>query len=739
MAEFKSLTMKIKLLSISTALLLAVTVSANNSNWARVTKTKTAYVAKVKDVNAPQSALIFNLNFNALQADLLHAPLRGKNNNKSSVVIGFPNEKGELEQYRVEEAPVMHPDLAAKYPEIKSYVGYGVNHSKKIRFSTSPQKGLSAMIMGGEHTVFIEPYTADLNHYAVFSRGNNDNRTKTFECLTDDVPYKPTKGNGSNKNANDQTLRTFKLAMSATGEFTAYHGGTKPAALAAMNATMTRVNGVYETDFAITMILIANTDDVIYTNAGSDPYGSNLNSELQSTLTSVIGEPNYDIGHLVHQETNSNGNAGCIGCVCVDNQKGSAFTSHVTPTGDVFDIDYVAHEMGHQFGGNHTHTYNFFPENTGAQMEPGSGSTIMGYAGITGASDVQAHSDAYFHFYNIEQITTYVGGTSCQVSTPLTNNVPVANAGADYTIPHSTAYILEGSGTDADAGDTLTFCWEQADEGFESKTSVTSTPNSGMSPSFRSMPPTTSPNRYIPQLSSVIAGNLTTQWETVQTQGGVMNMALTVRDNVAGGGQNHIDKMVVTVDGASGPFEVTSQSTSVSWPLWSTQTITWNVANTTAPPVLTPNVDIFLSIDGGYTYPFTLATGVPNVGTANITVPGGSSTSQARVMVRGAGNIFYAINSTDFIIDNPTGVEELSDNQLQVYPNPVNDNVTIEFTESTPIELITITDAQGKMVYSTGNLTITRKQIDLTNFARGLYVLKVQTENGASVHKLTKQ
>lgn len=730
--------MNIKLLSISLLLVTAIAVNAKTNNWQRTTKAKVAHDLKVKDVNVPESAIIFSLNFNSLKSAVLQAPLRGTLKSKTGVTVAFPNEKGELEEYIVQEAPVMHPDLAAKYPNIKSYVGYGVGHAKKVRFSTSPQKGLSAMILGGKNTIFIEPYTADFNNYAVFSRGNDDTRKKTFKCLTDDVPYQSKKGNIDNKDANDQTLRTFDLAMSATGEFTTYHGGTKPQALAAMNATMTRVNGVYETDFAITMILIGNTDDVIYTNAGSDPYGSNLNSELQSTLTSVIGEPNYDIGHLVHQETNSNGNAGCIGCVCVNNQKGSAFTSHVTPQGDYFDIDYVAHEMGHQFGGNHTHTYNFFPEGTGAQMEPGSGSTIMGYAGITGASDVQAHSDAYFHFYNIEQITTYVSSTSCQVNIPISNNVPVANAGSDYTIPHSTAYILEGSGSDADAGDSLTYCWEQGDEGFESQTSVSSTPNSGMSPSFRSVSPSQDSWRFIPELPSVIAGNLTTQWETVLTQGGIMNMSLTVRDNVAGGGQNHIDKMVVTVDGNSGPFEVTSQSTNVTWTVNTQETITWNVANTTAPPVSTPNVDIKLSIDGGYTYPFTLAAGVPNNGSATITVPWSSSTSQARVMVRGAGNIFYALNSSDFTIGSPTGIDVLSTSKVNVYPNPVNDILNIEFIENTNVELITIADAQGKLVYSEGNFNAVKKQIDIGNFAQGLYVLKVQTSSGTTIHKLNK-
>lgn len=401
-------------------------------------------------------------------------------------------------------------------------------------------------------------------------------------------------------------------------------------------------------------------------------------------------------------------------------------------------FDYVAHEMGHQFGGNHTHTYNFFPENTGAQMEPGSGSTIMGYAGITGASDVQAHSDAYFHFFNIEQITTYVKSTGCQVNTPISNAVPVANAGQDYTIPHSTAYILEGSATDADAGDVLTYCWEQGDEGFESQTSVTPTPNSGMSPSFRSLPPVTYNYRFIPKLSDVVAGNLTTQWETVLTQAGVMNMSLTVRDNVAGGGQNHIDKMVVTVDGNSGPFEVTSQGTNVTWNVQGTETVTWNVANTTAPPVSCANVDIWLSTDGGLSFTIPVAWNQPNNGSATITVPWSSATPQARIMVKSVGNIFYAVNSSNFTIVSPTGISENNLNNITIYPNPATDVFNIDLGDETA-ENIVIMDVQGKVVYTEATITAQIHQVDVSGFANGMYILKVTTEKGTSVHKITKE
>jgi subtilisin-like proprotein convertase family protein len=650
----------------------------SNSIWKKTTSSQLVKKSLVNNNSYSANTEFYELNINQLKLALKNAPLRETANGISNVIIDFPIGNGKLSSFRIMEAPVMHPDLAAKYPSIKSYVGYGIGTSNVIRFSLSNQKGLSSMIISGtQKPIFIEPFTDNLLGYALYTR-ENETRSNTFKCLTDDIPYKMKKNTSSStqKDANDQTLRKYRLAMSATGEYTTYHGGTKIDALAAINTTMTRVNGVYETDFAVTMELIANTDDVIYVNGGTDPYGSSLNSELQSTLTSVITETAYDIGHLVHQETNSNGNAGCIGCVCVDGSKGSGFTSHVTPEGDDFDIDFVAHEMGHQFGGNHTFTHS--SEGTGVQMEPGSGSTIMGYAGITGASDVQAHSDAYFHFATIEQVTNYVGSTSCQTTTTLTNSVPTADAGNDYTIPNGTAFILEGAGSDADVSDVLTFCWEQADEGFGSSTSVSST--SAGSPSFRSFLPITSPDRYMPKLSDVVNGTLTTQWETVLTVPGTMNFALTVRDNVSGGGQNKIDKMIVTVD-AGGPFVVTSQNTTgITLNSGASETVTWNVAGTNTGAVNTPNVDIFLSTDGGFTYPYTLATGVPNNGSANVTIPSGAATATARIMVRGAGNIFYALNSNNFTIEDSEFVMNFSNTSAAPCPT---DDAVYNFTYNT--------------------------------------------------------
>jgi hypothetical protein len=590
----------------------------------------------------------FGLNADALRQSLTGVAQRNQFSVSSNTILYFPNSEGKLERFSIKEASIMHPDLQERFPEIRSYVGQGVDDASSVlRFSISPE-GFNGMILSPKGNTFIEPLGKNSDTYIVFNREDRINYNDDFECEVSEQLSRSITSGFMMKNADDSVLRTFRLAVSATGEYTQYHGGTKAQALAAINTTMTRVNGIYEVDFNVTMVLVANTDDVIYTNTGSDPYGNtttNYNSQLQSTLTSVIGEANYDVGHLFANLQN-NGNAGCIGCVCVNGSKGSGWTSHTVPEGDPFDVDYVAHELGHQFGANHTWTHGG-NEGYDVHMEPGSGSTIMGYAGITGATDVQSNSDPYFHAVSIEQVTDYVKSTSCQTNTNTGNSVPVVNAGASYTIPRGTPFVLEGSATDADPGDVLTYCWEQFDENNASTTYPSTTATTGVA--FRSFNPTTDTHRYFPRLETIKTGATSWQWEVVPNVARTLNFRLTVRDNVAGGGTNNSDDMVVTVNGTAGPFVVNSPNTNVTWNIGTTQTVTWDVAGTTANGVNAVNVDIFLSTDGGDTYPIALATGVTNDGSHDIVVPNLAGTNN-RIMVRGSNHIFFDISDSDFII-----------------------------------------------------------------------------------------
>jgi len=573
----------------------------------------------------------------------------------------------------------MHPDLAAKFPMIKSYVAQGVDDPTATMRFTITQFGLHTQTLSGKRTpTYIDPYTTDLNNYMVYEKGTLDGTSTSFECLTEDdinLPSLKTIPSPTPDNimadVNDQKLRKYRLALSCTGEYGTIFKGTgttaqqKANVQAQMNITMARVNGVYERDLAITMEFIPNNDTVIYLVANTDPWTGEYNTKTAQTIDANVGVNNYDIGHNFN--TSGGGSAGCLSCVCTSvsqsgTHKGRGYTGSSNPTGDPFDIDYVAHEMGHQFGGYHTMNTCSRSGNGQTEVEPASGSSVMGYAGIC-AVNVQNNSDAHFIYNNIRDISTNVQtgpSSSCAAVTNLTNNPPTANAGNNYTIPRSTAFILEGIGNDPDGNASLTYEWCQNDPAqAPANTAPVSTWTVGTL--YRARFPSTSPNRYMPRIQDVIAGNLTPTWEVTPSVGRTMNFSFLVRDNDALGGQVASDLMTVTVNGTAGPFTVTSQNTNgIMWNSGATETITWNVAGTNAGAVNTPNVNIYLSTDGGYTYPITIATNLPNNGTANITVPSGAATTTGRIMVRGAGNIFYAINSRNISIQDAEFVMNFS-------------------------------------------------------------------------------
>ena len=619
--------------------------SQNKNFWKKITLSKKAIKKSVIDKNLPTNN-IFSLDINALRETLKKAPSRGVKGRSSHLVLSFPDEKGKLEDYRIFEASVLHPELAAKYPEAKSYAGVNIADSgDRIRFSVSPT-GMQSMRLGVDKTtVFIEPYSEQEQTYAVFDRADRPRSIGGLNCTTDPSTQTKNKKTGNvNRNANDNVLRTYRIAISATGEYTNYHG-SKREALWSINNTMTRVNAIYETDFNVTMIVVPGTERVIYTDASDDPYSTGrLNGQLQATLTSIIGESNYDIGHLFHK-ARKNGNAGCIGCVCVDGQKGSAFSSHQKPEGEEFDVDFVAHEIGHQFGGNHTWTFGG-NERTNVQMEPGSGSTIIGYAGITGDTDVQKNSDPYFHAATIEQITNYVKSTSCQTEKNTGNSVPRVEAGPNYTIPKGTPFVLTGNASDANSRDILSYCWEQFDE--DNAATIRPNKNSRTGVAFRSFPPTRKAFRYFPDLEQVNRGAIAGVWESLSYVSREYKFRLTVRDNREGGGANNSDDMRVTVNASAGPFKITSQNTKATYTSGSEQIVTWNVAGTTNNGINAKSVDILLSNDNGRTYEHTLAKNVPNDGSHSVVIPVIAIGRLNKIMVKGSNHIFFDVSNESF-------------------------------------------------------------------------------------------
>lgn len=662
-----------KKILLVTAIIGGTMLSANAQNkstfWRPLNESALTQTGKnVFEKNyKPDAFKVFSLDENAMEYTLHQAPSDKKiSASKSDFIITIPVSDGSMESFRVVEAPVMSDELQAQHPEIRAYAGQGITHpGSVIRFDMTPL-GFHAMVISPDRkTIYINPVDRNNKYYIVFDRDHLSKEKSVFDCSMEAAIDQPFQGNtGTNRSADDAKLRTYRLALCVTGEFSVKAlngaGGTdaqkKAIVLADLTTDLVRANGIYETDFGIHMNFVTNETDLIYLNAATDPWTgvNSWNTKTQQTCDNVIGNANYDIGHLIANVatfSSNNGNAGCIGCVCKTGSKGSGFSAHTDVVGDPLVVDYWTHEMGHQYGANHT--FDFSNENTIAQVEPGSGSTIMGYAGITGATDLQPHSDPYFNAISIQQITAYIktGIGACGVVTSTGDNTPTADAGANYTIPKSTPFALTGVGTDADGGDVLSYVWEQNDRFFSGTSNKY--PNSTVTtgPVFRSYNPTTSPVRTFPALSSILDGTNTNKWEVLPSINRTLNFRFTVRDNQAGGGNNSSDDAVVTVVNTSGPFVVTQPNTNVSWAGNSNQTITWNVASTNTGAVNCSNVMISLSTDGGLTFPTVLAASTANDGSENLPIPNTPS-SNCRVKVEAVGNIFFDISNTNFSITN---------------------------------------------------------------------------------------
>ncbi len=652
----------------------------------------------------PSKFELFQLNISSIKTYLSNSPMEFTNmGRKSNVILEIPFPNGTVHSFKMVETVMMEPGLAQKFPSFKTYSGQGVDHPTDIIKVSFTDLGFQAMVLSPEGSVFIDPYNQFNTRDYIVYYSNDFKAYNSFICETEKDIGKNNliTANHSALRSNGAQLRTYRLALACTGEYAATKGGTTSGAMSGMVASMLRVNGIYETEASIRMVMIANNNLLIYLNGATDPYtntnGSTMLTENQNNINAVIGTANYDIGHVF--STGGGGVAQLNGPCGTSKAKG--VTGNSSPVGDSFDVDYVAHEMGHQFGANHT--FNSVLGSCGggnraasAAYEPGSGVTIMAYAGICSTDDLAPHSIAYFHTWSFDEIYNFsvLGtGNGCAVQSATGNNPPTASIGAtaNFIIPYKTPFTITGVGSDPD-GDAITYSWEEFD-----KTATGGAWNAPTldAPLFRPFSPVTSPSRTFPILSDIL-NNVTTIGELLPTYARTLKFRLTVRDNRSGGGgvTHNDDTLKVQVINTSTPFKVTVQNTAVIWNSGSSQTVTWDVSSSNISPINCANVKISFSTDGGLTFPNVVAASTPNDGTELITVPA-ILTTQARIKIEAVGNIFFDINDVNFAIQASSPVlTTLNTNTISTTNLCVGQTLNVNYTGDGPANAGNIFTAQ---------------------------------------------
>lgn len=661
----------------------------------------------------------------------------------SNAIFTMPLPNGQMGRFKFVESPIFGDGFEISHPDIRTYLGQGIDDPyATVRFDYTPD-GFHAMILSPFGTVFIDPYSEKETDYYMSYYKHDYRRTTAndFVCLTESHDNTPI--NNYYINRTGEQLRTYRLAVSCTGEFTINRGGVA-GALSNIATTVNRITGVYESDFAVRLEVIPNCSLVVYEDPNTDPFTNNNGGALlgqnQATLDAVIGSANYDIGHVF--STGGFGGIAGLSVVCNNGSKGFGATGSTNPIGDPWSIDYVAHEMGHQFGGNHTQNNTNCNANPGTAWEPASGITIMGYAGVC-PPNLANNSIAYLHGGNIfvEMIpfTQAGNGNTCAAVTNTGNNPPVVTVPTGgFNIPKSTPFSLTGTATDPD-NDPMTYSWEQTNTGPQGH------PNSpvGNAPIFRPFAPVTNGTRYFPKLSDVI-NNTQSLGEIMATYSRLMRFRLTVRDNRAGGGGIASDEVIFTVEETAGPFLVTFPNTNVS--ISGNQTITWDVANTDAAPVSCANVRIMLSTDGGTTFPTVLAQSEVNDGSALVTLPE-ISTTTARVRVEALGNVFYDMSNANFeinpigIINHQTGIP-VEFGLMQNFPNPFNPTtvVTYAIPKKSAVTL-KVYDAVGRYITTLVNNELKTEgyynvEFDASSMASGIYYYQLTAGDFTDTKKM---
>lgn len=683
----KTLTRTFAILTLFVAACVSVAGQASSDGvWTEIGESQLAGRSGERRTT-PTAYKTFSLNRSAVLSILDSAPEEFSETSRFiQTIITLPMPDGKYERFRIEHSLVVEPGLLTKLPELaRTYNGRGVDDpTATVRLDFMPH-GFHAMVLSSRGTVYVDPYASgDIDNYISY-RKTDLGRRGGFDCdfdlenpdvfgILDKTGDFVSRSAFGDSVINGSQLRTYRLALAATNEYCAVFGGTLVGATAGMVTTMNRVNGVYEKDTAIRMVLIATNNLIVYAsdttncggvacNTGNDPYtnssGSAMLGQNQTALDTTIGTANYDIGHVF---STGGGGVATLNSPCNAGTKARGVTGLPSPTGDGFDIDFVAHEMGHQYGAQHT--FNGSVGNcsggnrsAGAAYEPGSGITIMAYAGICGSDDLAAHSIDTFHVKSLEQIVAFrEGGGACGPATATGNTPPAVSVvgGPSFNIPKGTPFTLTASATDVN-GDSITYDWQQYDLGPAGPPHNDS--DGQARPLFRPYLPLTTGARTYPSMNFILnnanvppattGGFLTGEILPGITR--TMMFQVVARDNRANGGGINTATATLNVDGASGPFAITAPNTNVTYAGGSTQNVTWSVAGTAGAPVNAANVKISYSTDGGNTFPTTLVASTPNDGSHLVTIPVGNTTT-ARIKIEAVGNIFFDIADTNFTV-----------------------------------------------------------------------------------------
>lgn len=643
-----------------------------------------------------------------------------------SALLTIPRPDGETRVFRVRPAEVMAPALARRYSGIQTFAGESIDHpAVHLRLSVTPL-GVHVMVLDPAGDYYIGPYFRKNDGYYQSYFRRHLPKGQNTSCAADEQAVNFRDDPLSFPRIGD-TLRTYRLAVAATGEYAQYHGGTVEQALAAIVTVINRVNGIYRRDLSIELMLVENNDRLIFTDPDADPYTKdNERRQNQEVVDSRIGIDNYDIGHVfgtVAQVSRAE-----VASACVEGIKAQAHSRLDNPAGDPFAVDIVAHEIGHQLGAHHT--FNKCGDNQGlVPFEPGSGSTIMGWPGVPfcESDNFQQQADAYFHSASIREITEYVRmgeGSTCPVLSAVSNAVPDVEAGpGGWTIPSDTPFELIGAATDAD-GDTLTFTWEQIDAG----PSTPAEQPAGAAPLFRSRAPAAASVRVFPNPEDLLA-NRKPVAEVLPGYSRPLTFRLTVRD---GRGGVAADSLQFRASAQAGPFRVnTFNQPGEVIESGALLDLTWEVADTDQAPVSASAVDVFLSTDGGYTFPVLLASNLPNNGAALIPLPDTLEGDRFRLKVKAAGNVFFDINDYDFAIRataTSVSAAEAEQPSLRLYPNPAVDQIWIAVEQITSPVTIYLWNAGGQRLQQV-NATSAVTMLNIGDLPPGLYWVELRTES----------